>query len=210
MGTRNVIHPYCVLTGPLEIGDDNVIGPLAVIGSPGQNTRDRHYDSTQSKIVIGNGNIIREHVAIQKPYATEMTFIGDNTYLMHNVHIPHDATIQNDVAIAPGVALAGHVTIMRGANIAIGCSVHQHSVVGPYAMAGMGSAIIKNIKPFSRHIPGHPISINQYAIAKFGWNKHIEEISNYVLDNLIPFSNKIINIIKDYDYRHANSCRNQY
>lgn len=210
MGARNVIHPYCVLTGPLEIGDDNVIGPLTVIGSPGQNTRDRHYDSTRSKVVIGSGNIIREHVAIQKPYSTEMTFVGDNTYLMHNVHIPHDATIQSDAVIAPGVVLAGQVTVMRGANIAVGCSVHQHGVVGPYAIAGMGSVVVKNIKPFSRYVPDQPVSVNQYAIAKFGWQKQMEEIVDYVLNDTVPLSSALIGIVEDYNHRHISSGRGQY
>lgn len=210
IGSGNLIHPYSVLTGPLEIGDNNIIGPLAVIGSPGQDTRDRYYNSSQSKIVIGSSNIIREHVAVQKPCYRGLTSIGDNTYLMHNAHIPHDAIIADDAVIAPGVVLAGIVTVMKGAHIAIGCSIHQNTVVGPYAIAAMGAAVVKNIRPFSRFIPGQPISVNNYAIAKLELQESFDEIARYVLEGVPPYSPGLGEMIEDYMRRHHSSGRSQY
>ena len=126
LGNGNVILPYTTLTGPLKIGNNNLIGPLSVIGSPGQDTRNPRYESSHSVVEIGSNNIIREHVAIQKPCYRDATRVGNDTYIMHNVHVPHDALLEDNVVLAPGVVLAGLVCVLRGANIAIGCAVHQH------------------------------------------------------------------------------------
>ena len=47
-GTGNKILPNTIIIGPTEIGDNNIIGPNVVIGSPGQDTRNPRYDSTNS------------------------------------------------------------------------------------------------------------------------------------------------------------------
>lgn len=148
LGKNNKILPYTVLTGPLEIGDDNTIGPNVVIGSPGQDTRNRYYDSAHCAIKIGNRNIIREFTAIQKPCYENITQLADDIYIMQSVHIPHDAIIESHSVITPMVALGGIVRILEGANLAVGVSVHQRVVIGQYSIAAMGASVMKNIKPF--------------------------------------------------------------
>ena len=65
LGKNNQILPYTILTGPLEVGDNNIIGPHVVIGSPGQDTRNPRYDSSDCLIRIGSNHIIREFSAVQ-------------------------------------------------------------------------------------------------------------------------------------------------
>jgi UDP-N-acetylglucosamine acyltransferase len=210
MGRNNQILPYTILIGPLTIGDNNIIGPHVVIGSPGQDTRNPRYDSTEKPIAIGSGNIIREFTAIQKPCYEEITRLGSNIYLMQSVHIPHDAVLEDNVVITPMVVLAGIVTIMEGANLAMGCSVHQRTIVGPYSIAAQGAALVKNVKPFSRHIPGKQISVNQYAIDKYGFTEFTDEITAYVLHNQIPKSETPGILITKYERLHFDSGRPQY
>lgn len=210
LGSGNEILPYSVLIGPLVIGDDNYIGPHVTIGSPGQDTRNPRYDSSESRIRIGNGNIIREYTAIQKPCYRDITSIGDRCFLMQSVHVPHDAVIEDDVVITPMVVMGGICRIMRGANLGISSSVHQYGVVGPYAIVGMGAAATKNIKPFSRHVPGKLISVNQYAIDKFGFSEHSEEIARYVLHDETPTSAHILRLIRDFEQAHEASKRAMY
>lgn len=209
-GNGNVILPYTILTGPLEIGDNNLIGPLSVIGSPGQDTRNPRYDSSQSTIKIGNGNIIREHVAIQKPCYRDATRIGNGTYIMHNVHVPHDALLEDDVVLTPGVVLAGLVCVLRGANVAIGCTVHQRCVIGQYSIAAMGATVTKDIKPFSRHVPGRPPSVNHYAIEKYGFSDKETEIERYVLNGEQPSSLGLVSIVAHYTAMRQASGRQEY
>lgn len=199
LGRGNKILPNCIIYGPVEIGDDNIIGPNVVIGTPGQDTRNRYYDSSDKVIKIGNRNIIREFTAIQKPCYEDLTFIGNDVYLMQSVHIPHDAHVYDKAVITPMSVLAGIAKILEGANLALGCKVNQRVTVGQYSIAAAGAVVMKNIKPFSRYIPNKPISVNQYAIDKYGFSEFQNEITDYVLNDKRPSSPEVVHIIEDFE-----------
>ncbi len=205
LGDNNTIYPNTVIYGPTRIGDDNIIGPNVVIGTPGQDTRNPRYDSSECQIVIGSRNIIREFTAIQKPCYESLTILGNDIFLMQSVHIPHDAQISDKVVITPMCALAGITKILEGANLALGCTITQHSVIGHYSIVAMGAAVMKNVKPFSRFIPNRKISVNEYAIKKFGFQEYFDEIYNYVMNDIPPKSNIIIDIINEFNDKHAKS-----
>jgi UDP-N-acetylglucosamine acyltransferase len=209
-GEGNEILPYSILKGPLEIGDNNIIGPCVVIGSPGQDTRNPRHDCSNKPIKIGSGNIIREFTAIQKPVYEDLTFVGNNVHFMQSVHIPHDAIIRDNVVITPMVALAGLAKILDGASLSLGVTVHQRSVVGHYSIVGMGTAVVKNVKPFSRLIPGKPISVNHYSVEKYGFTDWSDEIARYVLKNEPPKSEEIMKIVQEFELLHARSGRDLY
>ena len=210
LGSGNVILPYTTLVGPLDIGDGNIIGPNVVIGSPGQDTRNPRYDSSMCRVKIGNNNIIREFTAIQKPVYKDVTLLGNDIFLMQSVHIPHDAILEDKVVITPMVVLAGITRIMEGANLGISSSVNQYCVVGQYSLVAAGANVVKNIKPFSRLIPGKKISVNEYAIKKYGYTDHVDEISKYVLEGIEPVSEKIGSMVERFNYFHVESGRKMY
>ncbi|OPY67541.1 MAG: Acyl-(acyl-carrier-protein)--UDP-N-acetylglucosamine O-acyltransferase [Syntrophorhabdus sp. PtaU1.Bin002] len=210
LGNNNVIYPNTTIYGPTEIGDENIIGPNVVIGMPGQDTREPRYDSHNCQIVIGNRNIIREFTAIQKPRYESVTVLGDDIQLMQGVHIPHDAQISNKVVITPMCALAGIVKILEGANLAMGCTVTQYSVIGQYSIVAMGAAVMKNVKPFSRYIPDKPITVNEYAIEKFGFQDYFDEIYEYVINDVLPSSRLILDIVNEFNEKHLKSGRSLY
>lgn len=210
LGENNVILPYTVIYGPTEIGNNNIIGPHAVIGTPGQDTRNPRYDSSEKKIIIGDNNIIREFTAIQKPCYQDLTYIGNNVHLMQSVHIPHDAIIHDDVVITPMVSLAGITRILKAANLGMGATVAQYLIVGQYCIVATGAAATKNVKPFSKFIPGKPISVNDYAINKFGFSEYKEEIYNFVLNDIYPTSEVIKSIVDEYQELHLKSGKGQY
>lgn len=210
MGDDNEIGPYAVIYGPTEIGSGNLIGPHVTIGTPGQDTRNPRYDSSQCRIRIGNDNIIREHTGIQKPCYREITEIKNRVHLMQGVHIPHDAVIHDDVVITPLVALGGISTLLPGVNIAMGCTVHQYSVLGHYAIAGMGAAVMKNIPPFGKYIPGKSIGVNHYAIDKFGFEAEREEIVAYLLERQRPSSVRVQRIVDEFERLSDESKRDVY
>lgn len=210
IGDNNEILPYSVLIGPLKMGDGNYIGPHVTIGTPGQDTRSPRYDSSSCPIEIGSDNIIREYTAIQKPCYSDITRIGHRVFLMQSVHIPHDAIIEDEVVITPMVVLAGVSRIMQGANLGISCSVHQYGVIGPYSIVAMGAAALKNVRPFSRFIPGKSISVNRYAVEKFGFSDLAEEIEEYVMGQKSPSSDRLKSIVLAYDAAAAESGRPEY
>ena len=210
LGDDNIILPYTIIYGPTDIGNNNIIGPHVVIGTPGQDTRNPRYNSKDKKIIIGDNNIIREFTAIQKPCYEDLTYIGSNVYLMQSVHIPHDAIISDNVVITPMVSLAGITKILKAANIGMGATVAQYLVIGQYSIVATGAATIKNVKPFSKFIPNKIISVNDYAIDKFGFEEYKEEIYQYVLNDVQPKSQKIKIIVDEYQILHTNSGKGQY
>ena len=210
LGEKNEILPYSVLIGPLRIGNNNYIGPHVTIGTPGQDTRNPKYESSDAKIAIGDGNIIREYTAIQKPCYRDITQVGDNCFLMQSVHVPHDAIVENDVVITPMVAMGGICRIMEGANLGLSSTIHQYGVVGPYSIVAMGAPTLKNIRPFCRYIPGKAISVNQYAIDKFGFAEFQDEIEAYLFEKVRPESKTILDLISRYESAAKESGRPEY
>lgn len=198
LGKGNKILPYTIIWGPTTIGDNNIIGPHVVIGSPGQDTKNPFYDHSMSQIEIGSRNIIREFTAIQKPCYENITKLGDDIYLMQSVHIPHDAHIENKTVITPMCVLAGLTRVLEGANLGMGATINQYTVIGQYAIVATGSAVLKNVKPFSKYIPGKPPKVNTYALKKYGFENYIDEISMYVLENRLPVNNKILKIVNHF------------
>lgn len=207
LGVGNKILPYTTLTGPLRIGDDNIIGPHVVVGSPGQDTRNPRYDCSDKRVEIGNHNIIREFTAIQKPAYQDVTRVGDHVFIMQSVHIPHDAWLEDHVVITPMVVLAGITRILQGATMAIGSTVHQYGVVGQYSIVAMGAAATHNVLPFSKYIPGKPARVNTYALKKHGMLAHLEEIRAYVEDDVAPTTPRIKAIVDHFEAMHRASGR---
>lgn len=210
IGKGNKILPYTIITGPIEIGDDNVIGPHVVIGSPGGDTKIPRYDSSNCSIKIGDRNIIREFCAVQKPRYEEITLIGNDVHIMQGSSISHDVKLSDKVVIGPNCNIAGLVRVLEGANISMGVSIHQYCVIGQYSISGMGSAVVKNVKPFSRYIPNKPISVNNYLVKKFGFEEFFEEINKYVLDDIKPQSSIIGLITEGFNTHHMWSKRDMY
>jgi len=210
MGVGNQILPNTIILGPTTIGDNNIIGPNVVIGSPGQDSRNPRYDSSACVIEIGNNNIIREFSAVQKPCYREITKIGNDNFLMQGIHVPHDAILHDKLTIAPMTVFGGIVNILTGANIGIGVSVHQFSVIGQYCMVAMGAVVTKNIKPFGTFIPNKKLKVNHYAIKKYGFEAFTEEIENYIFQDILPKSEEIGSIVEIYERIHTDSHRPGY
>jgi UDP-N-acetylglucosamine acyltransferase len=205
LGFGNKILPHTILIGPLTIGDNNIIGPHVVIGTPGADTRAPKADSSEKLVKIGSGNIIREFSSIQKGCYTQQTTIGDNCYVMPSSTIQHDCLLESESVVAAGATLGGSVSVLRGAYIAMNCSVHQRCVVGQYSIVGMGAPLLKDVRPFSRYVPGKTATVNHYAISKFGFANFTAEIEDYVLKNIYPTEPTLRAIVDQFDTARKNS-----
>lgn len=208
IGSGNKIGAYSIIHSGVSIGNNNNISEHVVLGSPGQDSRNPSYDSSQFKVKIGNNNTIREFCSVQKPINEEFTQIDNNCFLMHGCHIAHDCLIQSDSTLGTGVITSGFVKILKGANIGIGVKIHQFSVIGQFAFIAMGSNIVKNIQPFAKYTPG-PKSVNEYALKKFGFMEFLKEIEYWYIDGIIPQNISLIEIQQEYQYFHLKSSRNQ-
>ena len=147
LGEECVVGPYARITGQTILGARNRIYDGAVIGGEPQ---DLKYKNEPTRIRIGDDNVFREHVTVNRPTTVEgETILGSNNFLMANCHIGHNCLVGNHVIIANGASLGGHVTVQDRAFISGNCLVHQFTRVGAVAMMQGGAAISKDLPPFT-------------------------------------------------------------
>ncbi len=165
LGKDVEIGPYSVTEGRVSIGDGCVIGPHVVIKGPttiGNNCRiyqfasigeipqDLKFKGEETELVIGDGNVIREYVTINR--GTQggggRTVIGKGNFLMSYVHIAHDCILGNYNILANVATLAGHITIENFAIIGALSAVHQFARIGSYAFVSGMTGVAQDIPPF--------------------------------------------------------------
>jgi UDP-N-acetylglucosamine acyltransferase len=168
VGAETLIGAHVVLDGRTEIGLRNQIFTGAVIGSEPQ---DLKYDGSLSLVKIGDDNLIREYVTINRAtQRDEATLIGNNNMLMAYVHVGHNCVIENQVIISNAVALAGHVYIESKARISGVLGVHQFVRIGQLAMVAGMSRIERDVPPFML-VEGNPCrvrALNQVGLKRAG------------------------------------------
>ena len=107
---NTVLKSSVIINGHTEIGTDCTIYPFSVLGNPPQ---DLKFKGEVSKLIIGNNNVIREHVTMNS--GTEgggsLTIIGNNCLIMVGAHVAHDCSLGNNIILANNASLAGHVQI---------------------------------------------------------------------------------------------------
>lgn len=170
------IGPSCFITGWTKIGKKCKILAQSAIGTPPQ---DLGYKGEKTRVVIGENNIIREFVTINRgtKEGGEETRIGNNCFLMAYVHIAHDCQIGNKVTLANAVNMAGHVTIEDHAIIGGIVPIHQYVRIGTHAMIGGGSRVPRDVVPYtlSAGIPLRVSGINTIGLRRYSFSS--KEIS---------------------------------
>jgi UDP-N-acetylglucosamine acyltransferase len=147
IGPHCVIGPHVVILGQSVIGARNRFHAGCVIGDAPQ---DLKYRGEPTRLRIGDDNIFREHVTVHRSNQPgEETVIGSNNYFMQHAHVAHNCRIANHTIIAGGALLAGHVEVQERAFISGNCLVHQFCRVGALALMQGGSAISKDLPPFT-------------------------------------------------------------
>ena len=147
IGNNTIIHSHVNIMGNTEIGKNNKIYPFASIGNDPQ---DLKFNGEETKLIIGDKNIIREYVTINpgtKGGGGE-TRVGNNCLLMISSHIAHDCKIGNNVIIANNVPIGGHAHI--GDNVIIGgnSAVQQFTRIGKMAMIGGMTGVLNDVIPY--------------------------------------------------------------
>ncbi len=168
VGAGTTIGPHVVIDGRTDIGERNQIFPGAAIGLEPQ---DLKYDGALTLVKIGNGNLIREYVTINRATRDgEATLIGNNNLLMAYSHVGHNCTLENQVIIANSVALAGHVHIESAARLSGVLGVHQFVHIGRLAMVGGMTRIDRDVPPYML-VEGNPSrvrSLNHVGLRRAG------------------------------------------
>lgn len=147
IGEKSVIGPHVVIQGPTYIGKENHIFQFSSIGEIPQ---DKKFDGEDSKLVIGDRNMIREFCTINRGTMADQgaTTIGNDNWIMAYVHIAHDCVVKNNTIFSNGASIAGHVTVDDYAVLGGFTLVHQFCHIGAHSFCGMGSALNKDLPPY--------------------------------------------------------------
>ena len=160
-----IIGPYCIIGANVKISEDtelksNVIinghtsigkgcevYPFSVLGNPPQ---DLKFGGEKSELIIGDNNIIREHVTMNPGTSGGglVTQVGNNCLIMIGAHVAHDCIIGNNVILANNASLAGHVVVNDYAILGGLSGVHQFCRIGSHAMVGGLSAVESDVIPY--------------------------------------------------------------
>ncbi len=169
IGDDCFIGEYAIIKGPTVIGSKNKIYSHAVIGEAPQ---DLSYQGEPTRLEIGDNNVIREHVTINRGSVKGggLTKVGSHNFLMIASHIAHDVQMGNHVIIANAVLIAGHCHVQDYVNMSGGVAIGQFITVGRHAFLGGMTASSKDIEPFMIH-SGHPASpkgVNKIGLQRAG------------------------------------------
>ena len=159
------VGPYAVIDEGVEVGPDCVIGPhvyltgLTTIGAHnrfyagcviGEAPQDLKYTGEPTRLRIGDHNVFREHATAHRSNRPEAeTVIGSGCFFMANAHVAHNCLLGDQVILANGVLLGGHVTLEDRVFLSGNCLVHQFVRVGTLALMQGGSAISKDLPPYT-------------------------------------------------------------
>ncbi|WP_163231294.1 acyl-ACP--UDP-N-acetylglucosamine O-acyltransferase [Caulobacter rhizosphaerae] len=144
-GVRLVSH--VVIEGATQIGAGTTVHPFAVLGGAPQHLA---HKGEETRLVIGERNIIREHVTMHTGTVGGggVTKIGSDSLYMVGAHVAHDCIVGDRVTFANNATLGGHVVI--GDFVFMGglCAVHQFTRIGRYSFVGGGGVVTKDIIPY--------------------------------------------------------------
>ena len=168
----SVIGSHVLIEGPSLIGKQNKIFSFATIGGDPQ---DKKYDGEKTYLEIGDNNIFREGVTVNRGTAQEnsKTIIGSGNLFMAYVHVAHDCIIEDDVVMVNNSAIAGCVRLEKGVILGGFSLIHQFCNIGAYSFSAMGSAVSKDVPAFVRVSgnPAKPRGLNTTGIARLNMTK---------------------------------------
>ncbi|MCW5770904.1 MAG: acyl-ACP--UDP-N-acetylglucosamine O-acyltransferase [Rhodospirillaceae bacterium] len=147
LGDGVELMAHVVIDGHTSIGANTRIYPFASLGQPPQHLK---YAGEPTKLVIGEGNIIREHVTMNTGTAMGggITTVGDRNFFMVNTHVAHDCHVGSQVVMANNAVLGGHVTVGDFAVFGGNCAVHQFVRIGRYAMISGVCGLAEDLIPY--------------------------------------------------------------
>lgn len=181
LGDDNIIGPFCVLQGPVVVGDRNFFSSHVSIGGAAEVhghlfPASWEEESAEGGIRIGDDNILKEFVTVNTGWQQE-TIIGNNAMLMGKAHLGHDVRIGDRVTISCAALIGGHTVVEGDATIGLGAALHQRLTVGVGSMTGMQSAVTRDVPPFTVCMgsPARASRLNVFRLDKMGIAEEMHE-----------------------------------
>ena len=147
IGRDTVIGSHVVIAGHTRIGERNRISQFVSIGSPPQ---DVGYRGEDTRLTIGDDNIIREYATINRATTKEEweTVVGNKNYIMSYAHVAHDCILGDEIIMSNLTTLGGHISVGDHATMGGMVAVHQFVRIGAYAFLGGKCGVDRDVPPF--------------------------------------------------------------
>ena len=159
------VGPYCCIDSRVVIGEGTVLNAFVTVHDGvtvgrnchvyeytalGGDPQDHSYRGEASRVRIGDDNVIRENVTINRATGEgNETVVGNGCLIMDGVHLAHNVHVGNAVTIANKVGLSGFVQV--GDHTVFGgmAGAHQFVRIGCYCMVGGLYRVAKDIPPYT-------------------------------------------------------------
>ena len=173
IGSGTIIGSYTRVEGPATIGERNHFYGHASVGGPPQ---DLKYKNERTELVIGNDNVFREFVTLNRGTAGGggITTIGSNNFFMAYAHVAHDCHVGSNTIFANCATLAGHVEVGDFAQVGAFSAVHQFCRVGEHAFIGGGTMCTQDVLPYAKTVAARDnatYGINTIGLQRKGFSQ---------------------------------------
>jgi UDP-N-acetylglucosamine acyltransferase len=203
LGPGVTVGAYSIIDGQVTIGDDTQVGPHVVIrpyttigkrcrifqfAVVGEIPQDLKFAGEESKLVIGDDNVIREFATLHRGTAGGggLTQVGDGNLLMAYTHVAHDCHLGNHIIMSNAATLAGHITVDDYAILGGLCAIHQFCRIGAHAFIGGASAVARDVPPFCMAIGNRAkiVGLNLVGLKRHGFTLTTLDILKTAFDVL--------------------------
>jgi UDP-N-acetylglucosamine acyltransferase len=173
LGDECVLEPHAVLRGPARIGRKNIFDSFCSVGGDPQ---DLKFSGERTELVVGDANRFREFSTVSRGTTGGggVTRIGNENLFMAYSHVAHDCIVGSHTVFANGATLAGHVVVEDWANVGAFSPVHQFCRIGHYAYVGACTVITQDVPPFSRVVTEretHCYGVNTVGLERRGFDR---------------------------------------
>jgi len=171
IGAGTIVDSHTVITGNTELGKNNHVYSYASIGTPPQ---DYSYRGEPTRLLIGDGNHIREFVTINTGTMKGggITIVGNDNLLMACSHVAHDCAVGDRCTIANCALLAGHVKVEDGCVLSGHVAVHHFVTIGTLSMIGGLTGVGRDVPPYMMMLLEHrePRGVNVVGMQRNGYS----------------------------------------
>ena len=142
IGDNCIIMPFVSILDGARIGNNNKIHQGAVIAALPQ---DFNYRGEKSYVNIGDNNVIRENVVINRGTYRDG---GNHNFLLEGTHISHDTVVGNNCVFGNGVEIAGDCIIGNGVIFSTGAIQNANTRAGDLSLIQAGCAFSHDVPPY--------------------------------------------------------------
>jgi UDP-N-acetylglucosamine acyltransferase len=190
IGEECVLESHVVIPSRTQLGRNNRLHAFSVVGDDPQDLKFRGEPTT---LVVGDHNIIREHVTIHRGTGNGggVTTIGSHNLLMVGSHVAHDCALGSHIILANECMLAGHVVIEDGAIVSGGVGIHHYATIGTCSFIGGLARISKDVPPYMV-VEGNPAEVrkpNKIGMERRGYSEEDVEAIREAFKRLFRDSN---------------------